>query len=140
MHTDPIYDDGSSSDLAFPEDEPAVEVEVSRETKMFVRGFVIGFGVATALSALFGFMRARRPRYEMGGYNPDMPDEPAPRQGFLEGLADLIEHGISSFVQALESIERTAEAGVTAVGTVQEALRALSKTSREDAGAEETAS
>jgi len=93
-----------------------------RDTLIFIRGAVVGFGVAAVASALFGLFQEqgkRRRRSMTAESRIRKQDESG---GVLGDLSYIVDESTSAFKDAVQTLDRTFESGRMAVETIQDVI------------------
>ena len=107
--------------LAVRSDRPS-KVEKQHDTAIFLKGMIIGFGLAAVASAAFGLFRdqqQRRKKYNSAESRAQSHDESG---GVLGDLSNIIDESSSAFRDAVQSLDKTFESGRHAIETFQDVI------------------
>ncbi len=93
-----------------------------RDTLIFLRGAVVGFGVAAVASALFGLFQeqGKRRRRSMSAESRIRTQDES--GGVLGDLSYIVDESTSAFKDAVQTLDRTFESGRMAVETIQDVI------------------
>jgi len=98
---------------------------LSRETKYFIEGLIVGFGLGAAIYTVFGLLRGRRLHlYESMAPRRRMvaQDESG---GIIGDFAHVVDEGTSAFKEAVQTVERVTESVARGVETFQDLLEKM---------------
>jgi hypothetical protein len=107
--------------LAVRSDRPS-RAEKQHDTSLFLKGMIVGFGLAAVASAAFGIFKdqqGRRKRFNSAESRAQSHDESG---GVLGDLSNIIDESSSAFKDAVQSLDRTFESGRQAIETFQDVI------------------
>jgi hypothetical protein len=111
------YDPDLACSLDVVDREPARD----EDNKIFLRGLLIGFGLAATAGVVFSICRSRR-RYRTGPDYEDRYDRSRDSSGVIQGVADLVQGGACAFKDAMDAVDRTCQSVTQGIETVQDAF------------------
>jgi hypothetical protein len=94
----------------------------NQDSQVFLRGLIIGFGIAAAAGVVWGLFRNRRQRLSGPGYDSDCYRGSGSSAGVMEGISNIIEGGATAFKDAVDAVDRTCQSVTRGIETVQDAF------------------
>lgn len=116
MERSPEKDDYQDFDEVFEPHE--LPVPANPDYGPFLKGVIVGFGLAAVANLFFDLFREQRRRRRSGGSGLDRR-----RDGDLVGgISDLVSESKGAFVDAVDALDRTFDSGVRAVQSVKDVM------------------
>jgi len=96
--------------------------ERSKDTQVFLKGIIVGFGLAAVASAAFGLFRLQAERRKEAGSTGSRIREYDESGNILGDLSNIIDESSGAFRDAVQALDQTFESGRQALDTFSDVV------------------
>jgi len=97
----------------------------SRDTSMFLKGMVVGFGLAAVTSALFSLFQEQRTSRKQAMSAESRIKRHDEAGGVVGDLSYILDESSGAFKDAVKALDRTFESGKAALDSIQDVINKI---------------
>lgn len=94
----------------------------NRDARIFLKGVILGFGLAAAASTLFNLFNEQREMRKTSGLSGSTYPSYESKGGMLGDLSYAVDESTSAFRDAVRTLDKTFESGIKAIDSVKDVI------------------